>query len=527
MRTQLPVFSPGHPTRPASLSRSGRYLGAPLGLSLLGLLAGGCFVDSGYPDSGYYEESGTWYSGGGGGGGYVGGSGGGGQVHNSGGGSGSGGSSSGGSSSGGSSGGQSGGVCSAEATTGSCDGNLLSYCHEGNDYTLNCASSDKVCAWDPTNEWYDCLAPATVISDDCGAVTEEGVCDGGQLRYCSEGQLLGADCADHGGVCGWVPSKSWYDCVAVGSRKPPTPGTCSGVPAAGSCSGDALSVCTDGVVEVTDCGATGGTCVVDASGMASCAVPVPAGSCGDIDTVGECQGDTVVWCDGGALASLDCGAAGRLCGWNGTQQFYDCVDAAPVDPCGGVDEAGVCDGDVLSYCQGGELYTQVCDFGCGWSDAASYYDCAPEPVTPVDPCGGIDAIGVCDGTILSYCDADVVVVNDCLYGCGFNPVSGLSECLQAPEDPCAGVDTAGICDADLLLYCQDATLVQEPCAFGCGVSPDGVAQCLPDPAACGDVDAVGLCDGDTLWYCQDETLMSETCAFGCGYDVAAGLYSCL
>ncbi len=507
------------PTQPVAGRPSTRRLPLPAAPALA-LVLSGCFVDPNASSS-RWDDGSTDYpyggSGGSGSGGYSGGSGSGSN------GSGSNGSSGSGTSGSGSGGSGSGGTCTAAATVGSCSGATLTYCDQGTSYQLDCAASGKICAYDPTNEWYDCLAPAEQIADSCGAVTDEGACNGDELQYCDGGKLYAADCVAHGGTCGWVASKSWYDCVSVGSRKPPTRDTCGGVTAAGQCSGDVLSVCDGGGVVTTDCAASGTECMLDESGAAFCGVPVPAGACGDVTGVGACDGDTVVWCDGGALASLDCAAGGRICGWNDGQAFYDCVDP-PVSACGDVDAVGVCDGDLLSYCQDGGLVTQACDWGCGWNADAAYYDCLAEPVTPVDPCEGLDAVGTCAGDVLSYCQDSVVYDQICAFGCGWNVAGGFNECAS---DPCNGVDAAGYCDGEYVTYCQSDVLVSELCAFGCGVAPDGVAECLPDPAACGDIDAVGLCDGDVLWYCQEGALISEVCDLACGYDDVGGVFRCL
>ena len=48
-------------------------------------------------------------------------------------------------------------------------------------------------------------------------------------------------------------------------------------------------------------------------------------SCGDVDFVGNCWGDTtVVWCENGGLTKLDCAANG-VCAWSQQYQWYDCI----------------------------------------------------------------------------------------------------------------------------------------------------------------------------------------------------------
>lgn len=51
----------------------------------------------------------------------------------------------------------------------------------------------------------------------------------------------------------------------------------------------------------------------------------PADPCQGYDWVGGCQGSTVVWCDGGKLQSIACGASGKTCGYKASAGYYDCV----------------------------------------------------------------------------------------------------------------------------------------------------------------------------------------------------------
>lgn len=48
----------------------------------------------------------------------------------------------------------------------------------------------------------------------------------------------------------------------------------------------------------------------------------------------------------------------------------------PDDPCQGITYEGICDGDVVVWCEGGELWGIDCTPAeCGWNAQASYYDC--------------------------------------------------------------------------------------------------------------------------------------------------------
>ncbi|MDP6946543.1 MAG: putative metal-binding motif-containing protein, partial [Myxococcota bacterium] len=48
--------------------------------------------------------------------------------------------------------------------------------------------------------------------------------------------------------------------------------------------------------------------------------------CGDIDFAGQCWTDyVVVWCENGALTSLNCGSQGGQCGWKPENNWWDCI----------------------------------------------------------------------------------------------------------------------------------------------------------------------------------------------------------
>ena len=488
------------------------------------------------------------------------------------------------------------GVCSAAAEIGSCNGDQLSYCEGGQNYVDDCGAAGNTCGYSASKGWYECQYPVSnapaPVDSGCGAVTNTGTCDGQDLLYCEDGELKGAHCGEKGTVCGFDQKLGWYDCMEAPTRKPPVDTTppasgCGTVDMVGECDGDTVVWCEGTTLQTLDCASAGRTCGWnDAQKFNDCVDgPILSSDCGDIDNVGVCTGASLAYCQDDALVTQDCAFG---CGWNATAGYNDClaepvlpvdpcsgideaglctdgtltycqdgtllieeclfgcglnVDAGwseclpepviPVDPCAGIDAAGVCDGDTLAYCAEDTLVTEACLFGCGWNADAGLSECLPEPVIPVDPCAGIDAAGVCDGNTLAYCAIDTLVTETCLFGCGWNADAGLSECLPepvVPVDPCAGIDESGTCDGDTLVYCQVGALQYESCAAGCGFNTAGYFECLPEEApasACGDIDAVGLCDGATLWYCEDATLYSQECQVSCGWDEMSGYYSCL
>jgi hypothetical protein len=47
-------------------------------------------------------------------------------------------------------------------------------------------------------------------------------------------------------------------------------------------------------------------------------------ACGEVSTAGRCAGDVVQWCDRGDLVTVDCSAHGETCGWDADEGYADC-----------------------------------------------------------------------------------------------------------------------------------------------------------------------------------------------------------
>ncbi|TNF32420.1 MAG: hypothetical protein EP329_10245 [Deltaproteobacteria bacterium] len=104
----------------------------------------------------------------------------------------------------------------------------------------------------------------------------------------------------------------------------------------------------------------------------------PAAGCGGVDEVGVCDGDVVYWCENGELQVQDCEADGWVCGYDEQNAYYGCLDNGQTDPCQGVTEVGVCQDNVLYVCDNNQLYYLPCsDEGktCAWDATQGWYDC--------------------------------------------------------------------------------------------------------------------------------------------------------
>jgi hypothetical protein len=88
--------------------------------------------------------------------------------------------------------------------------------------------------------------------------------------------------------------------------------------------------------------------------------------------------------------------------------------------CGSITYDGTCDGDVLSYCEAGSLRSYPCDAcACGddgWCDcveAGADPGGGDEPLPGGDDCDGIDYYGACEGDMLLWCNEGQLEMVDC------------------------------------------------------------------------------------------------------------------
>jgi len=86
----------------------------------------------------------------------------------------------------------------------------------------------------------------------------------------------------------------------------------------------------------------------------------------------------------------------------GTRLAQSPADGFPVGAqacCGALDAVGLCDGNTLRWCDGGPQSRDCAAEGlvCGLNQADQTYDC-------ISPCDGIDPTGRCEGHVLLWCD---------------------------------------------------------------------------------------------------------------------------
>lgn len=138
----------------------------------------------------------------------------------------------------------------------------------------------------------DAAEEATPASAGCGDVTASGTCDGNTLKFCDNEELIAAPCAS-GTTCGDdFPGSGYKVCVKAEAAEP-----------------------VSDTSDLTENDADSGAQPTGADG----------GACGTVDEIGVCQNGNLSFCDAGALRNVSCKAAGRTCGYDSQNGWYDCL----------------------------------------------------------------------------------------------------------------------------------------------------------------------------------------------------------
>ncbi len=246
---------------------------------------------------------------------------------------------------------------------------------------------------------------------------------------------------------------------------------------------------------------TGGTAGSPSAGAAG----ETATACGDIDEDGVCDGDVLSFCRDDVLETRDCAGVGMVCTVNAGQA--DCTEQEDrALACGDLTELGTCDGSMLRYCDETGAVGVARSINC----AAYGQDCEPTGApgdggaycVPFGSCGAVDEDGVCSDNSLSFCEDNQLYIFDCgVDEC--RAISGFSDCFVAGiDDGCGSVTAEGECNDNEVMRCLGNVVTREDCetlGLECGVY-EGVAQCMRGecPATCPDDYSCtgGLCVAD-------------------------------
>lgn len=157
--------------------------------------------------------------------------------------------------------------------------------------------------------------PSACASDsDCKGdrVCDDGACVSPSGEPVNGGTGTGSDT---GTDTGTPPADQ---CIATGDSCAVNGDCCNFNAGNGYC---VSNTCSDSC-DISD-GCVSGCCLPLTNGAASCFAASECSSCGSIDYTGYCDGDKLVFCDGG-IKFINCAAYGKSCGWN-DDVGYDCV----------------------------------------------------------------------------------------------------------------------------------------------------------------------------------------------------------
>ena len=384
-------------------------------------------------------------------------------------------------------------------------------------------------------------------SDDCtvGDHCEEGACASGQYVPGGEcGCITDEHCPDDMNLCNGIPtcidsfcqtpSETVVVCadeVDTDCLEPvcnPANGLCQSVsvmentPCADQ-SGCHTGTCLSGVCQLTDyaecaqnedcqdddnpCNGMpmcdGCICVTDPATLPDCDDdnPCTADFCDQVG--GDCLHD---WAEGCCVVDDDCDG--------GT-----CVGSACVDGCGEITFEGVCDGEVVFWCEEGELKQKDCaasGLECLWDEESGDHDCLEGECSCVgrvcgdDGCGG--SCGECKTTEKCTPEGECVDEDTCVPDCGDR---------ECGSDGCDG--SCG--DCDLGETCDDGDCVAVACVPNCGTRTCGDDGCGGN---CGECVGPRYCSIHDLCLCPNSGHWNEieqTCEPQAPMDTGCGVGS--
>lgn len=255
---------------------------------------------------------------------------------------------------------------------GFCTGTTAVWCDKDKNQTVtwDCAADGLSCQKDTCRDGaFCCTADGKDPpghpdgTDECNGLDFKGTCEGTTAKWCENGKLRNWDCAASGKSCEKDTCADGSYCCGGSAED-----ECSRIGITGICAGNTARICakssgkpTPSIQELV-CPAGESCEMFTCSGLgAACCAPIDTtGECGQIGYAGVCEGNTMKYCNGGRLISADCTESGDTCqigGCGGEGAAWCCPQ---VTGCGGIDEAGVCQGNILKYCENEELQ----EFNC-------------------------------------------------------------------------------------------------------------------------------------------------------------------
>ncbi len=248
------------------------------------------------------------------------------------------------------------------------------------------------------------------------------------------------------------------------------------------------------------------------------------GACGNVTYEGCCEGELLKYCEGGQLKTIDCNQ-NPSCGWQAEGNFYDCATSGGQDPSGASPKS----------CGGGGT-TPIC--GNGACEAGENANTCPADCGGGTKCGN----GICEQGESVGCPADCGGGTKCGNGvceAGENSTTCPGDCASQPSgcgDKECGFDSngnsCGSCPAGFFCNWKGKCESNEPCTPQCSGKQCGSDGC---GSTCGTCPGGLVCSGDGLCVspyagedvageddvpcipsCQNKVCGSDGCGGTCG-----------
>jgi hypothetical protein len=220
------------------------------------------------------------------------------------------------------------GACGDITYYGKCDDDgALLWCDEDKLYREDCEADGRICGPSGGDVGYLCREP-------CGEITKAGICDGNTVVWCHAGGLLQVPCDEQGGtgidtVCAWNSEDCVANCYGCGT-----------LTEKGSCDGDLVRYCDNGIPRSIDCAVQEKDCGVDTqSGSAACVPVTPPESCEPGVSSASCTEEGLYshCLDDGTMSYYDCEKDGLKCAVNEELGWVGCSGCDDVswwdEPC--------------------------------------------------------------------------------------------------------------------------------------------------------------------------------------------------
>lgn len=308
--------------------------------------------------------------------------------------------------------------------------------------------------------------PPDCLSDQCNLAGAQGCCQEGNAVWCHEGVQYMENCAV-APACGWDSDDGRFACGTDGADEP-TGEFAKTCPSPGPKCGNAICESSEDMESCPlDCPFPGFCGDGECAGMEyfqSCPADCKKDVCKVLPEKGCCDGEVATYCYGGDQFMVSCTQL-LYCGWDETTLSYGCLTGGGEDPIGLFPKA--CMEYLPSYCGDGECDDDETEDTCPADCAAPLPDCGDGTCGPGEDyancpkdcfdgdCGLIPEEGCCDGDVLKWCEGSVFMVNcEEQQACGWSMADGYYSCGTAGEEEPSGAHPRS-CDMITNPVCGD------------------------------------------------------------------------